>query len=76
LGTDLLSRIHWSRDAIEEIPAREPCTENLEQGERIAALRDCYQVQTISAVILARRPRKSDCAQQHDENILFISKLL
>jgi hypothetical protein len=39
------SRIQWSRGAFEETPARELCTVNLEQAERIAALRDRYQVQ-------------------------------
>ncbi|MEA3197890.1 MAG: hypothetical protein QOF32_1942 [Gammaproteobacteria bacterium] len=38
-------RIRWSRGAFEETPARELCAIDLEQGERIAALRDRYQVQ-------------------------------
>jgi SAM-dependent methyltransferase len=37
-------RIRWSRGAFEETPAGELCTVNLKQGERIAALRDRYQV--------------------------------
>lgn len=37
-------RIRWSRGAFEEPPARELCTVNPEQAERIAALRDRYQV--------------------------------
>jgi hypothetical protein len=41
----LSERIRWSRGAFEETPARELCAINLEQGERIAALRDRYQVQ-------------------------------
>jgi SAM-dependent methyltransferase len=45
-------RIRWSRGAFVETPARVLCTEDLEQGRRIAALRDRYQVQfeqTLSA---------------------------
>jgi SAM-dependent methyltransferase len=38
-------RIRWSRGAYEEIPARELCTSEREQAERIAALADRYQVQ-------------------------------
>ena len=38
-------RIRWSRGAFLETPARELCTVNFEQSERIAALRDRYQVQ-------------------------------
>jgi SAM-dependent methyltransferase len=38
-------RIRWSRGAFEETPARELCVGNREQGERIAALHDRYQVQ-------------------------------
>jgi hypothetical protein len=38
-------RIRWSRGAFEETPARELCNVNPEQGERIAALRERYQVQ-------------------------------
>jgi hypothetical protein len=38
-------RIHWSRGAFEEKPARELCSVDREQGERIAALRSRYQVQ-------------------------------
>jgi hypothetical protein len=38
-------RIHWSRGAFEETAARELCTVNPEQSERIAALRSRYQVQ-------------------------------
>jgi hypothetical protein len=38
-------RIHWSRGAFEETPARELCSVDREQGERIAALRSRYQVQ-------------------------------
>jgi SAM-dependent methyltransferase len=38
-------RLRWSRGAFEETPARELCTVDLEQGERIAALRGRYQVQ-------------------------------
>jgi hypothetical protein len=41
----LSERIHWSRGAFEETPARELATLSREQGERIAALRDRYQVQ-------------------------------
>jgi hypothetical protein len=41
----LSERIRWSRGAFEEPPARELCTVNPEQAERIAALRDRYQVQ-------------------------------
>src|SRR5258708_24921981 len=37
--------IRWSRGAFLETPARELCTVNFEQSERIAALRDRYQVQ-------------------------------
>jgi hypothetical protein len=37
-------RIRWSRGAFEETPARELCIVDLEQAERIAALRDRYQV--------------------------------
>ena len=38
-------RLRWSRGAFEETPARELCSVNPEQAERIAALRDRYQVQ-------------------------------
>jgi hypothetical protein len=38
-------RIHWSRGAFEETPARELCPVNSEQAERIAALRSRYQEQ-------------------------------
>jgi SAM-dependent methyltransferase len=38
-------RLRWSRGAIEETPARELCAVNHEQSERIAALRERYQVQ-------------------------------
>ena len=38
-------RIRWSRGAFEETPAGELCTVDLEQAERIAALRNRYQVQ-------------------------------
>lgn len=38
-------RIRWSRGAFEETPARELCSANIEQSQRIAALRDRYQVQ-------------------------------
>jgi hypothetical protein len=38
-------RIRWSRGAFEETPAGELCNVNREQGARIAALRDRYQVQ-------------------------------
>jgi hypothetical protein len=38
-------RIRWSRGAHEETPASELCSVDLEQGERIAALRERYQVQ-------------------------------
>ena len=38
-------RIRWSRGAFEETPARELCAGNREQAERIAALRERYQVQ-------------------------------
>src|SRR5271154_5237863 len=38
-------RVRWSRGAFLETPARELCTVNREQGERIAALRGRYQVQ-------------------------------
>jgi hypothetical protein len=38
-------RMRWSRGAFEEPPAGELCTVNREQAERIAALRDRYQVQ-------------------------------
>jgi hypothetical protein len=40
----LSERIHWSRGAIEETAAGELCSGDLEQGERIAALRERYQV--------------------------------
>lgn len=38
-------RIRWSRGAFEETPARELCIVEREQSQRIAALRDRYQVQ-------------------------------
>jgi SAM-dependent methyltransferase len=38
-------RLRWSRGALAETPARELCNVELEQGERIAALRERYQVQ-------------------------------
>lgn len=38
------SRIRWSRGAFEETPAGELCTVDRKQGERIAAMRDRYQV--------------------------------
>lgn len=38
-------RIRWSRGVFEETPARELCIVDPEQAERIAALRDRYQVQ-------------------------------
>src|SRR5882724_10690077 len=38
-------RIRWSHGAFLETPAGELCTGDLEQAERIAALRDRYQVQ-------------------------------
>src|ERR1700722_1087027 len=38
-------RIRWSRGAYEETPARELCTLEHEQGERIAALGNRYQMQ-------------------------------
>ena len=38
-------RFRWSRGVFAETPARQLCTVNLEQAERIAALRDRYQVQ-------------------------------
>jgi hypothetical protein len=38
-------RLRWSRGAFEETPAGELCTVDPEQSERIAALRDRYQVQ-------------------------------
>jgi SAM-dependent methyltransferase len=38
-------RIRWSRGAFAEPPAGELCTVDREQAERIAALRDRYQVQ-------------------------------
>jgi hypothetical protein len=41
----LSERIRWSRGALEETPASELCSVDLEQGERIAALRGRYQVQ-------------------------------
>ena len=44
-GTAFFPRIHWSRGAFEETPARELCNVNPEQAERIAALRARYQVQ-------------------------------
>ena len=37
-------RLRWSRGAFVEEPARVLCAEDLEQGERIAALRGRYQV--------------------------------
>jgi hypothetical protein len=37
-------RIRWSRGAFEETPASELCTVDREQAERIAALRERYQV--------------------------------
>jgi hypothetical protein len=37
-------RIRWSRGAFEETPAGELCTVDREQAERIAALRERYQV--------------------------------
>jgi SAM-dependent methyltransferase len=41
----LSERIAWSRGAVRETPVREFTTRSREQGERIAALRDRYQVQ-------------------------------
>src|ERR1700735_5545520 len=38
-------RIRWSRGAFEETPARELCSVDRGQSQRIAALRDRYQVQ-------------------------------
>jgi len=38
-------RIRWSRGTFLETPARELCTVEIKQAERIAALRDRYQVQ-------------------------------
>jgi SAM-dependent methyltransferase len=38
-------RIRWSRGAFEETPARELCIVDREQSQRIAALRDRYQMQ-------------------------------
>src|ERR1700721_1619013 len=38
-------RIRWSRGAFEETPARELCIVHRAQSQRIAALRDRYQVQ-------------------------------
>lgn len=38
-------RTHWSRGAFEETPARELCSVDREQGERIAALSSRYQEQ-------------------------------
>jgi SAM-dependent methyltransferase len=38
-------RIRWSRGAFEETPARELCSVDHGQSQRIAALRDRYQVQ-------------------------------
>jgi hypothetical protein len=38
-------RFQWSRGTFEETPAGELCTVDREQAERIAALRDRYQVQ-------------------------------
>jgi SAM-dependent methyltransferase len=38
-------RVRWSRGTFEETPARELCTPDRKQAERIAALRDRYQVQ-------------------------------
>src|ERR1700691_242187 len=38
-------RIRWSRGAFEEPPARKLCSVENEQAQRIAALRDRYQVQ-------------------------------
>lgn len=38
-------RVGWSRGVYEETPARELCTVDREQAERIAALRGRYQVQ-------------------------------
>jgi hypothetical protein len=38
-------RLAWSRGAVRETPARELVARSREQGERIAALRDRYQVQ-------------------------------
>jgi hypothetical protein len=40
----ILSRIRWSRGAFEETPAGELCTVDRKQAERIAALRERYQV--------------------------------
>jgi hypothetical protein len=40
----LSERIRWSRGAFEETPAGELCTVDREQAERIAALRERYQV--------------------------------
>jgi hypothetical protein len=37
-------RIRWSRGSFEETPAGELCTVNREQAERIAAMRERYQV--------------------------------
>ena len=42
---EVSERLRWSRGAFEETPARELCNVELEQGERIAALRERYQVQ-------------------------------
>jgi hypothetical protein len=38
-------RIRWTRGTFQETPARELCSVNPEQAERITALRDRYQVQ-------------------------------
>jgi len=41
----IFERVRWSRGTFEETPAGELCTVDPEQAERIAALRDRYQVQ-------------------------------
>jgi hypothetical protein len=46
-------RIRWSRGAFEETPAGELCIVDREQGARIAALRDRYQVQYESSMSAA-----------------------
>jgi hypothetical protein len=43
-------RIAWSRGTVRETPVRKLATRSREQGERIAALRDRYQVQLLVPV--------------------------
>jgi hypothetical protein len=52
----LSEHIRWSRGALEEQPARELCVADLAQAERIAALRERYQIkfeQSMSAATSA-----------------------